>query len=154
MKKLAAAIAILMILLFAIPLLLVRDRGEEPGKKEAPEEDLPIDVYMCDTDRIVTMNLEDYVLGVVAGEMPASFHPEALKAQALAARTYTMLRMRQFGGSGCSKHPGAEICADSTHCQAYRDPVSVKKDLDKLKDAVYGTAGEVIVYDNKLIDAV
>jgi len=154
LKKLAAAIAILMILLFAIPLLLVRDRGEEPGKKEAPEEDLPIDVYMCDTDRIVTMNLEDYVLGVVAGEMPASFHPEALKAQALAARTYTMLRMRQFGGSGCSKHPGAEICADSTHCQAYRDPVSVKKDLDKLKDAVYGTAGEVIVYDNKLIDAV
>ncbi|MBP7073721.1 MAG: stage II sporulation protein D [Clostridia bacterium] len=154
MKKLAAAIAVLMILLFAIPLLLVRDKGEESGKKEVPREDLPIEVYMCDIDEVVTMNLEDYILGVVAGEMPASFHPEALKAQALAARTYTMLRMRQFGGSGCSKHQGAEICTDSTHCQAYRDPASVKKDLDKLKDAVYGTAGEVIVYDNKLIDAV
>lgn len=154
MRKLAAAIAVLMILLFVIPLLLVKDKGEERGKEEAPRDDLPIEVYMCDLDKVTTMKLEDYILGVVAGEMPASFHPEALKAQALAARTYTMLRMRQFGGGGCSMHPGAEICTDSTHCQAYRDPATVKKDLDKLKEAVYGTAGEVIVYNNKLIDAV
>lgn len=154
MKKLVAAIAVLMILLFAIPLLLVKDKGEEQGKETEPRDDLLIEVYMCDMDKAVTMNLEDYILGVVAGEMPTSFHPEALKAQALAARTYTMLRMRQFGGRGCSMHPGAEICTDSTHCQAYRNPEAVKKDLDKLKEAVYGTAGEVIVYDNKLIDAV
>ncbi|MEA4847695.1 MAG: stage II sporulation protein D [Clostridiaceae bacterium] len=155
MRKLAAAIAVLMILLFAIPLLLLKDKGEEQ-KKKAPElrDDIPIEVYMCDIDKVVTMNLEDYILGVVAGEMPASFQMEALKAQALAARTYTMLRMRQFGGSGCSKHPEAEICTDSTHCQAYRDPATITKDMDKLKEAVYGTAGEVIVYDNKLIDAV
>lgn len=154
MKKLAAAIAALMILLFAIPLLLVKDKTEEQREDLKQYNDIPIDVYMCDMDRVVTMNLEDYILGVVAGEMPASFHPEALKAQALAARTYTMLRMRLFGGRGCSKHQGAEICTDSTHCQAYRNPVTVKKDLDKLKEAVYGTAGEVIIYDNKLIDAV
>jgi stage II sporulation protein D len=109
---------------------------------------------MCDIDKVVKMNLEDYVIGVVAGEMPASFHLEALKSQALAARTYTMLRMSKFGGGGCSKHPGAEICTDSAHCQAYRNPTTIKKDLDKLKKAVYGTAGEVIIYDNKLIDAV
>jgi stage II sporulation protein D len=109
---------------------------------------------MCDIEKVITMNLEDYILGVVAGEMPASFHIEALKAQALAARTYTMLRMSRFGGSGCSKHPGAEICTDSTHCQAYRNPAAVKQGLDRLKEAVYGTAGEVIVYDNRLIDAV
>lgn len=154
MKKLAAAIAILMILLFAIPLILLRDREKTPETDYIPDTDLSIEVYMCDIDKVVTMNLEDYILGVVAGEMPASFHIEALKAQALAARTYTMLRMRQFGGSGCSKHPGAEICTDSTHCQAYRNPAAVKKDLDKLEKAVYETAGEVIVYDNKLIDAV
>ncbi|MGI6587153.1 MAG: stage II sporulation protein D [Lutisporaceae bacterium] len=154
MKKLAAAIAALMILLFAIPLLLVKDKTEEQREDLKQYNDIPIDVYMCDMDRVVTMDLEDYILGVVAGEMPASFHPEALKAQALAARTYTMLRMRLFGGRGCSKHQGAEICTDSTHCQAYRNPVTVKKDLDKLKEAVYGTAGEVIIYDNKLIDAV
>jgi stage II sporulation protein D len=154
LRKLAAAIAILMFLLFAIPLILLRDSDKKLEKDMRPGTDIPIEVYMEDIDKVVTMNLEDYILGVVAGEMPASFHVEALKAQALAARTYTMLRMRRFGGSGCSKHPGAEICTDSAHCQAYRNPATVKKDLNKLKEAVYGTAGEVIVYDNRLIDAV
>lgn len=154
LRRLAAAVVVLMLLLFLIPLALVKDGKKAPDKVEKPDSDLSIAVYMCDLDKTVTMDLEDYILGVVAGEMPASFHPEALKAQALAARTYTMLRMKQFGGSGCSKHPGADICTDSTHCQAYRNPTSVSSGLDKLKDAVYGTAGEVIVYNNKLIDAV
>jgi len=154
LRKLAAAVAVLMLLLFVIPLALLKNREQELKKDPKPDSDIPIEVYMSDIDKVVTMNLEDYILGVVAGEMPASFHMEALKAQALAARTYTMLRMTRFGGSGCSKHPGAEICTDPAHCQAYRDPATVTKDLDKLKEAVYGTAGEVIVYDNKLIDAV
>lgn len=154
LRKLAAAIAVLMFLLFAIPLALLKDGEKKLEKDMSPGTDLNIDVYMDDIDKVVTMKLEDYILGVVAGEMPASFHVEALKAQALAARTYTMLRMRQFGGGGCSKHPEAEICTDSAHCQAYKNPAAVKKDLDKLKEAVYGTAGQVIVYDNKLIDAV
>lgn len=154
MRKLAAAIAVLMILLFLIPLALLRHSEKKPEKDFKPASDLSIEVYMSDIGKIVTMNFEDYILGVVAGEMPASFHIEALKAQALAARTYTMLRMSLFGGSGCTNHPGAEICTNPAHCQAYRDPATVKKDLDKLKEAVYGTAGEVIVYDNKLIDAV
>jgi len=154
LRKLAAAIAVLMILLFAIPLALIKGSEKKPEKDFKSDSELSIKVYMCDIDKVVTMNLEDYILGVVAGEMPASFHIEALKAQALAARTYTMLRMNRFGGSGCSNHPGAEICTDPAHCQAYKNPAAVKKDLDKLKEAVYGTAGEVIVYDNKLIDAV
>lgn len=154
MRKLAAAIAVLTFMLFAIPLVLLRFDGKKPDKYERPETDIPIEVYMHDIDKVVTMNLEDYVLGVVAGEMPVSFHIEALKAQALAARTYTLLRMRKFGGNGCSKHPEADICTDPTHCQAYINPVTIKKGLDKLKEAVYGTAGEVVVYDNKLIDAV
>ena len=106
MKKMAAALAILMILLFAIPLVLLKEKEKEPERDLWPDTGLSIEVYMCDSDKVVTMDLEEYILGVVAGEMPADFHPEALKAQALAARTYTMLRMRQFGGSGCSKHPG------------------------------------------------
>ncbi|MGE5632598.1 MAG: stage II sporulation protein D [Caulobacteraceae bacterium] len=154
MKRLGAAILVLMLLLFAIPLMLIKDRQEKAKKDARPEFDLEINVYMTDLDKIVKMNLEDYILGVVAGEMPASFDIEALKAQALAARTYTLLRIPQFGGDGCSKHPGADICTDSTHCQAYRNPTTVKKDLKKLKSAVYDTAGEVITYNGKLIDAV
>jgi len=119
-----------------------------------PQSQLKIKVYMMDIGKIVDMDLEEYILGVVAGEMPAGFHVEALKAQALAARTYTLLRMKAFGGNGCTMHPGADICTDSTNCQAYRNPKTVKKDLNKLKKAVSDTAGEVIVFQGHLIDAV
>lgn len=154
MKKLGAAILILMFLLFAIPLLLLKDKSEETKKSPQSKIDLEIKVYRKDLERIITMDFEEYILGVLAGEMPASFHIEALKAQALAARTYTLLRMPQFGGSGCSNHPEADICTDSTHCQAYRNPAMVKEGLDRLKQAVEDTSGEVIIYDNRLIDAV
>lgn len=154
MRKLGAAILILMFLLYAIPLLLLKDEDEKTGKGPESTIDLEIKVYMKDLERTVTMDFEEYILGVLAGEMPASFHIEALKAQTLAARTYTLLRMPQFGGSGCSNHPEADICTDSTHCQAYRNPVTVKAGLDRLKQAVEDTSGEVIIYDNRLIDAV
>ncbi len=54
---------------------------------------------------IVSMPLEEYLVGVVAAEMPAAFLPEALKAQAVAARTYTMYKASH---GGCSAHAGAE----------------------------------------------
>lgn len=154
MRKLGAAIFILMLLLFAIPLLLLRDKGERIEKDLESVVDLKICVYMEDLGKTVNIDFEEYILGVLAGEMPASFHIEALKAQALAARTYTLLRMPRFGGAGCSNHPGADICTNSTHCQAYRNPMTVKQDLNKLKQAVRETSGEVIIYNNKLIDAV
>ena len=93
MKKLGAAILILMFLLFAIPLLLLKDKSEETKKSPQSKIDLEIKVYRKDLERIITMDFEEYILGVLAGEMPASFHIEALKAQSLAARTYTLLRM-------------------------------------------------------------
>ena len=46
--------------------------------------------------------MEDYLVGVVAGEMPARFEDEALKAQAVAARTYVLKRLKSYGGSGCA----------------------------------------------------
>ena len=59
------------------------------------------------------LSMADYLWGVVAAEMPASFEEEALKAQACAARTYTTVLQNS------SKHPDADICGDSTCCQAY-----------------------------------
>lgn len=154
MRKLGAAVLIMMFMLFAIPLLLLKHKDENIRQDMDTGTDIEISVYMEDLGKTIQMNLEEYVLGVVAGEMPASFHIEALKAQALAARTYTLLRMPRFGGEGCSAHPGADICTDPAHCQAYRNPATVRQDLDKLKQAVRETAGEVIVYNDKLIDAV
>lgn len=64
------------------------------------------------------MTLAEYLPGVVAAEMPASFAPEALRAQAVAARTYTLYQKRT--GRGC--HPQADICADPGCCQAFLGP--------------------------------
>ena len=62
------------------------------------------------------MDMGTYLLGVLRAEMPASFEEEALKAQAIAARTYTLYRIR---GGGSANHPDADACDDHTCCKAY-----------------------------------
>jgi stage II sporulation protein D len=101
--------------------------------------------------KIVRMGLEEYVLGVVAAEMPASFEPEALKAQAVAARTYAV---RSILYGGCSKYPGADVCDEPGHCQGYctADEMMEKwKDgydgyHAKIESAVAETAGKIVAY--------
>lgn len=98
-----------------------------------------------------TMCLSDYLVGVLMGEMPASFPLEALKAQAVAARTYTLRRVRG----------GGELSDDPAVCQAYV-PVSqasekfgdnTEKYLGKLRQAVEETDGQVLCYEGELIAA-
>lgn len=154
MRRYALSIIFLIFLLFALPVVIISCFKESPPEKMIPDSKLDINIYDCRKDKLITMDLEEYIVGVVAAEMPASFHIEALKAQALAARTYTLLRMHKFGGNGCSQHPEADICTDSTHCQAYVDPNTLGKSHKKVYEAVASTKGEVIVYEDKLIDAV
>ena len=99
------------------------------------------------------MELEEYICRVVLGEMPASFDEEALKAQAVAARTYT-LRCVEDG----DKHRGA-VCTDYTCCQEDIEPErylserGTQEDVDKVFSAVRETAGQVVCYDDELIYA-
>ncbi len=111
---------------------------------------------------VKTLPLETYVAGVVASEMPASFPPEALKCQAIAARTYLVYKM-QNGGSSESAHKGADVCGDSTHCTAYTDlsqkAVAAwgnnrKKYQSAVESAVQATQGQVLTYNGSPIIAV
>lgn len=120
-----------------------------------------VKVYITSENKVKEIDLEEYVLGVVSGEMPASFHIEALKAQAVAARTYTIAHMKKFGGSGCKNGKGADLC-DTVHCQVYKSKESrlsswPKKQRDelwkKIVQAVNETSGEVITYNGKLISS-
>lgn len=104
-------------------------------------------------DEYCEMELEDYILGVVLGEMPADFELEALKAQAVVARTYTL--------KACvdgSRHNGA-VCTKSGCCQAYKTPQAYLDDggseegLKKVRAAVVQTSGQVLTYDGELIYA-
>lgn len=115
-----------------------------------------INVYL--NGKIEKMDLEDYVTGVVAAEMPASYEPEALKAQAIASRTYAIY-LKENGG--CADHPGADVSADSSSCQAYITHDQMAKrwgnnmdaNYKKIRNAVDSTKGQLIYYKGKVIEA-
>lgn len=117
-----------------------------------------IKVLITEKNQIQEMYLEEYIRGVVAGEMPAEFNIEALKAQAVAARTYAVTRMKMYGGKGCEKHPGADICTDSTHCQEWISKedrfknwkaVDAQNNWNKITTAVNETKGLILTYDSQ-----
>lgn len=103
---------------------------------------------------VESIPLEEYVLRVVLKEMPADFEVEALKAQAVVARTYTLRRMEKE-----SKHENATVCTNPSCCQGYCTEEDYKKSggdtqlLNKVFDAVSETAGMVLTYQNELIEA-
>lgn len=100
---------------------------------------------------VVLMDLEEYVLGVVLGEMPTEFHEEALKAQAVAARTVACK-----GYDGSWKHVTASICTDPSCCQAYCAPETfqgAEAIIEEVKKAVMETRGQVLLYGGEYIEA-
>ena len=111
-----------------------------------PTEEGDFRVLMSDGN-VTSMALEDYIWGVVLAEMPASYEPEALKAQAVAARTYALRTKR---------HENADICTYYGCCQAYVTPedyTGSAKMREKVRQAVLATAGQVVTYQGKLIEA-
>lgn len=90
------------------------------------------------------IGLEEYLAGVVPEEMPASWPLEALKAQTVAARTYALRQLEKHA------REGYDLC-DTTHCQVYGGAAAEQPDSTL---AVQATAGQVLVYDGELIDAV
>lgn len=85
-------------------------------------------------------SLEQYTEGVLAGECPALFHPEAIRAMAIAARSYSY-RKAYLGGDLC----------DTTHCQFFRGVKGIKPSIH---EAVSATAGLCALYEGEVIDAV
>ena len=116
-------------------------------------EEIQIPVLLGD-GQIEEMSLESYLCGVVLGEMPASFAPEALKAQAVVARTYTLKRH-----TNNPKHDCNAVCTDPACCQAYctqEDYLAAghtQQDLQKVAQAVEQTCPQVLTYEGELIDA-
>ena len=101
--------------------------------------------------QIVQMDIEEYLVGIVAAEMPASFNEEALKAQAIVARTYTLKLLEQ-----------KRTLTDDVSTQVYKSNEELKEMwqgsyntyYNKVRNAVNNTKGKVIKYNGELIDAV
>ena len=172
----------LLALFFLLPLLMLPDQ-EKPDLSPVPTAVLPImedlslpapaeaaatpipgwdssqSIRLLRSDGTVeTLTLEDYLWGVTAAEMPASFQEEALKAQAVCARTYCVHQIQ----SAPDKHPNADVCADYTCCQAYltREQAAqgwgeeAQRYGDKITAAVQATDVLLCLYGGHPIDAV
>ena len=123
------------------------------------ENTWPLKVFDVKQNKLIEMPLEEYVAGVVAAEMPASYHLEALKAQSAAARTRAVKQAAAFSGLGCANHPDADICTDSTHCQAYLSMAEQQEKWgaaaqayqERIVKAVMETKGMIITYHGEPI---
>ena len=112
-------ILLAIILVLVLPSFLIKPIEDEEVEDNQSREEIEESASVCsirvkDNDEVKELAFEEYVLGVVLGEMPASFEEDALKAQAVATRTYTLRRIERQ-----SKHFEADICTDATCCQAY-----------------------------------
>ncbi|CAK7011047.1 stage II sporulation protein D [Tissierella sp.] len=118
-----------------------------------------IKLYNPYSNSVEEIDIESYVKGVVAAEMPAEFHIEALKAQAVAARTYATLRSIRYP-SGHPYHPKAPVCRE-VHCQDYLSLEElrqingeswVENYWGKIEEAVNATKGLLIYYNGEIIE--
>ncbi|MDD3223419.1 MAG: stage II sporulation protein D [Clostridium sp.] len=118
-----------------------------------------VSVYITKQKIIKKLNIEEYTRGVVACEMPADFNIEALKAQAVAARTYAASHMEAYKGEKSNKANGADV-TDDVSCQVYETkderinswPSNVAGEYwNKITKAVESTKGEILTYDGKLV---
>jgi len=158
MKKIVGVAILAALLLFLIPMGLRQDRQvqeETPVPTQLPDSGHTLNIL---TDSgVEAMDLNQYLWGVVAAEMPASFEQEALRAQAVAARTYALHK-----AGGAVNHPEADLCTNYACCQAWISQESARNNwgenadayAQKITQAVASTNGEVILYDGALISAV
>lgn len=172
MKRLTAALLLVFVLVIIIlPAFIVRGcdfrssssfskknmpaTKEKKNKKEIVQEIKPlvISIYRADLKQIVKMDLEDYVKGVVAAEMPVKFDLEALKTQAVAARTFALKR------TALGKKP---LSTDFNVAQDWNSTQQLKEKWgeenyrpywQKISQAVDETRGQVLTYHGQLIDA-
>lgn len=167
----------MVLLLFLLPLTLLLPRAQSPdaeGSTSAQDTEStvavpngnatdpadggeevsdPSKVTVLLDGRVQTLSLESYLWGVVAAEMPAAFDQQALDAQAVAARTYALYRLSHPSAN----HPKAQICGDSTCCQAWisekeRRKQWAKASADayaaKITQAIDDTRGLALYYED------
>ncbi len=157
------------VVLFLLPLMVLGVEEEvtvlpsqptpvpSPSSAPAWEEGETLRVLQED-GTVEEMALSDYLWRVVAAEMPASFEPEALRAQAVCARTYSLWKMT----AGSHAQEGADLCTDSGCCQAYIEPERAQENwggqaqayTEKIAGAVADTADQVLTYEGSPIQAV
>lgn len=174
MKKILIYLLSFILICFVIPAMLTKRtvstisqedanvENEQVQQSKENEQDYEYNKYGTitllhkKTGEIEQVNIDDYLCNVVSAEMPANFEMEALKAQAIVARTYTVYKILN------KKHENADICDDSTCCQAWVskedrfarwEESKRESNWQKINDCVNNTKGKIITYNNQPINA-
>ena len=170
MRKVICLIIVLIFLIFMLPFIFVNKRtittskGQENVRKEEIKtidydyaKYSTIKLLLKETKKVEEVKLDEYVACVVSAEMPVSYDIEALKAQAIVARTYTIYKI-----TTSKKHSDADICDKSTCCQAWIskenrlkkwDEEEANDNWNKIVQAVNDTVSKIITYEGKPINA-
>ena len=159
---------LVLVVFILIPIAIFTEPGEEQAvlktnadeafslelpvliEEEKEESDIQVSLsYNQDKSEAFTMDLEEYVIGVVAGEMPASFDMEALKAQAVATRSYALYKM-----NANENYVLSTTISDQVYLTKEQMQEKWGDDFDyyynRVREAVDATAGEVLTYDGDL----
>ena len=153
-KTIAIMTLIIFTILIILPMVFLENGKEKVSGFNLSDKD----ITKSSTITFPTNGKENYIMGVVASEVPANFEEEALKAQAVAARTFYM--SRRNNPSKDEKEKGAEIC-DTTHCQVYMSKEErlskwskseAESNWEKIQKAVLDTKGQVLTYDEQVLE--
>ena len=165
MKRFLLISAFYICIILFIPYIIVRISSfhEKSATQTVSEPIEKITTCISSTGEVREIDFCEYLKGVVSAEMPASFHEEALKAQAIAARSYILTRMQGYMRDGTPpEHNGAMSCDDPSHCKAWTPTEKLKEQWgdsfdfywDKISSCIEQTKGIVMTYDGALVNAV
>ncbi len=161
MRKIGLLYSI-MIACVIVVFVIMTMRSNYFKNKKLPDE---ISVYFVEENKVENVNFEDFLICVVAAEVPGSFNEEAIKAQAVAARTYIYDKYTKCSENSeliPKEHNGAVLCTDSTHCCAYTSRENLEKKhgeqwmkvyYKKIVKCVEDTRGEFLTYEGIPITA-
>lgn len=149
-NKILLLITVLLLVVYVVEGCIKRKPSFFSNEIENETIENKITIYDKKNDKYITIDFEDYIIGVVAAEMPASFDEEALKAQAVAARTYALFK------TGSNK-----MLTTDTSTQSYNTVEQMQNKwqdkfnmyFEKIREAVIQTKDEVLKYDGFIIPA-
>lgn len=139
----------------------IEKESETKQTEEKPEEkndSIKIKLIHSDSGTVEELSLDEYLYGVVSAEMPASYETEALKAQAIVARTYTIYQIKH----NSQKHENADICDNYACCQAWISKEErftkwkqeeAEQNWNKIVDCVNSTTNKIVTYNGEPINA-
>ncbi|MBO4934640.1 MAG: stage II sporulation protein D [Clostridia bacterium] len=163
MKRILAVCFCYAAVLFAVPFFVSRPGAASAEKGEAaspPAWGDTLKVYNHKTDKVMLLDAFDYVVGVVAAEVPATYEPEALKANAVAAYTYA-IRKKEYTeahpGYAENEHKGAHVCTNYAHCKSWKSEEEQREMWGskydeyraRVEDAVRAVYGETLLYEGE-----